>query len=76
MPGNDIQKNSGNEAGREFWRHFVFPAIGVIVLAAFVGLLPLWVLPGEKLKERLQMLGTFGDMFGMLNTALNETASR
>src|ERR1700677_1993456 len=68
-----------DDSNRDFQVHFVRPMIGVAVLAVFVGILPLltgvgpW-LGDENIKRRLEMLGTFGDMFGFLNATFSGVA--
>ena len=64
---------------RDLVVHFILPMVGIVVLAASVGTIP-WLLGQSwfggtaSLKDRLAMLGTFGDMFGFLNAIFSGVA--
>jgi hypothetical protein len=67
------------KAGHDFVLHFVLPMVVIVLMAFGVGCLP-WLLRPSwfggdlNLKDRLEMLGTFGDMFGFLNATFSGIA--
>src|SRR4051812_22521182 len=86
--GNDEERMLGESKlvrrGSEVWNHFYLPLIGIVSVFIFVGLLPILVSIlsplvvsdewAKKIDGRVDKLGSYGSMFGMVGALFSGVA--